>query len=381
MSSLIPENLKFTLLAPARSLFGWGRLAELGAEAAMLGTHALVVTGRTAARRSGTLDRALAALAKENVATTTFERVAPDPSLDTVTEGTELARQSACDLVIGIGGGSSMDAAKAIAIMAAQPRPVEHYFAGKPFDERGLPLVAAPTTSGTGAECTNNSVLTDRRNGIKKSLRGPGMVPAVALVDPELTVSAPRGVTAHSGMDALVQAMECYVTKGAQPVSDVLALRAMSLIYRALPTAVADGRDRAARERMALGSHMAGLAFASAGLGAVHGLAHPIGHDFGVPHGRVCAVLLPPVLEFNLPACREKFDRMAEAMGLSGGEALPGAMRERLEQLGIAPHFREFGTDDSAIPKILSLCRSGSMKSNPRPASDEDLTEILKQVL
>ena len=373
--------LGFTLMAPRRCLFGWGRLADLGAEAAALGRHALLATGRTAARKSGMLDRALKALSGEGVEVTLFERVERDPSLDTVTEGTELVRQSGCDVVIGLGGGSAMDAAKAMAITAPQPEPIEHYFAGEPFHKNGVPFIAVPTTSGTGAEATNNSVLTDQACGIKKSLRGPEMVPDAALVDPELTVSAPPDLTAHSGMDALCQAMECYVTTSAQPYSDALSLRAMSAIYRALPSAVADGGNRTAREQMALGSHLTGLAFANAGLGAVHGLAHPIGHDYHVPHGLVCAVLLRPVLEFNLPACREKFDRMAEALGVSSGDAVPDAIGELLDRVGVAAHFREFGVPESAIPKILSLCRSGSMASNPRPASDDDLTRIIRQVI
>jgi len=373
--------LNFTLLQPSRIIFRSGSVDETGSETSALGRRALLVTGRDALRRSGALDRAQQALARAHVGAVHFDEVEHDPSLATVERATALARREACDVVVGIGGGSVLDTAKAVAIMATQSEPLAHYFAGEEMPHAGVPLVALPTTAGTGAEVTKNAVLTDRVNGVKKSLRSPFMVARTVLVDPELTHSVPPDITAQTGMDALTQAMECYVSNAAQAHSDALSIRAMGLIFRNLATAVKAGLDPVARERMALGSHLAGLAFANAALGAVHGLAHPIGCHFDVPHGLACSVLLPHVLQYNYPSRQQKFGEMAAALGLSSGEAVAPGVRGLLREIGLSDSLRQFGITESDFPEILAQCRSGSMRSNPRPASDDDLVEILRKVV
>ena len=224
-------------------------------------------------------------------------------------------------------------------------------------------------------------MLTDERTQVKKGIRHEFMAPQAALVDPELTLGLPPEVTAQSGMDALTQAIECYVGRNANPASDALALQAIELLARHLPAAVDDGSKIENREPVALGSLMTGMAFANAALGAVHGLAHPVGALFHAPHGLACALLLPHVCEFNLPAQPEKFDRIAARIGCKSGRDVPAALSALNRRVGITDRLGEFGMDESAFPRILADSRSGSMANNPRPASDADLAEILRKAM
>lgn len=371
----------FTLLTPPKVLFGCGCFGDIGAEAASLGRRALVVTGRSAMRRAGITDRCVEALAAAGCGASVFEDVEHDPSLNTVERGREAARRTEADVVIGIGGGSPLDAAKAVAILANKPGAASDYFHGRrEINAPGLPLIAVATTSGTGAEITKNAVLTDTSERVKKSFRHALMVARVAIVDPELTVSCGPNLTAHSGMDALTQAIECYVSRAAQPVSDVLALSAAKLLYEHLVPAVEDGANIEHREAMALGSMTCGLAFANASLGAVHGLAHPIGAELGLAHGLVCAALLAPVVAFNYRACRDKMDHLARTLGLASGADLAPALRNLADRVGIPRRLGSLALREEVYPAILASCRSGSMSNNPREASDEDILGILDEV-
>jgi len=372
----------FTLIQPAKVRFGSGCFADTSAEAAALGSRALVVCGRTAMRRSGNLQQLLDSLSSARVASFVFDRVDHDPTCDMVDEGAALAHRESCDMVIGLGGGSSLDAAKAIAIMAPHEGATEEYHdRQRGFTEPPLPFIAIPTTAGSGAEVTGNAVLTNATTRAKKSLRGQGMGAAVALVDPELTLSMPASLTAHTGMDAFTQAVECYLSRAAQPVSDALSIRPAGLLYANLPKAFEDGQALQHREPVMLGSLLAGLAFANAGLGAVHGLAHPIGSWADLPHGLTCAILLPHVLEFNYPACKGRLQDLAEAMGLGGGSDVVEAVRGLNERLGIPETFRDTPCSEELLPRILRDCRSNSMRNNPREMSDEDILNILRRMV
>jgi len=375
------EYEPFTLLYPPRIIFGCGKLAELGNEAKAFGGKVLLVTGRSAMRRSGTLDRVLDILKSSGLEVVLFDRVESDPSLRTVDEGTRLAKDGGCEAVIGLGGGSPIDAAKAIASMAKQPGAIWDYHAGREIEREGLPFIAVPTTAGTGAEITKNAVLSDTDRLLKKSVRSPFMVAKVAIIDPELTLSLPPDITAYTGMDALTQAIESYVTKTSNPVTDLLALRAIGLIYHNLPEAVRCGSDIRVRERMALGSLLSAMAFSNSGLGAVHGLAHPIGIRFGVPHGLACAVLLPHVMEVNLEARPEKFNDIAAAMGCKSGMETPDAIRELLEAIGVPDNFRGYGISEDDLPSIIAGSRSSSMSKNPKALSDLELEGIMRKVI
>ena len=376
---LAPLEMAF----PRNILFGRGVFGRLGSITRCFGRRALLVCGRGALKRSGRLKEVEDMLRAEGMEVVLFEGVENDPSLATCRHGIVVARESACDAVVGIGGGSALDAGKAIAVIAPKEGDIADYFHGKKAIARpSLPYVAVPTTAGTGSECTPNAVLTDAEKGVKKSLRHESMVPDAALVDPELTLTCPASVTAHCGMDALTQAIECYVSKAANPVSDALALRAVELIARNLERAFHEPPRIEYREPVALGSLMTAMAFGNAGLGAVHGLAHPIGLHFHVPHGLVCAVLLPHVCAYNVSAQRKKFDDIAAAAGAPDADALPEALLEMNRRLGIPPTLRDYGFSEAAFAeKVLPACRTGSMAANPRDASDEDLVQILRKVI
>lgn len=374
------ENI-FTLMYPARIIFGRGVIERLAEEILSLGKRALLVTGCSAMRKSGVLDRVGAIMKSAGVEFFLFDGVESDPSLETVNEGIEFIQRERCDVVIGLGGGSAIDVAKAIASIVKQPGTVWEYHRGKKIEKEGLPFIAVPTTAGTGAEITNNSVLMDREKLVKKSIRSPHMIAKVALVDPELTLSIPPRITAYTGMDAFVQALESYVTKTSNPITDTLALQAIEVIFHNLPEAVQEGENIEVREKMALGSLLSAMAFSNSGLGAVHGLAHPIGAHFGVPHGLACAVLLPHVVGFNLKVRYEKFSQIAEKIGVEKTENLPCIMKKFLQRIGIPLDFRDYEITETDFSTIIAESRSSSMSKNPRQVSDEDLREILRRVI
>ena len=371
----------FLLMYPTRVIFGRGVIKELGKEVSSLGKKALLVTGCSSMRKTGILDKVMGIIKREGINLDLFDRVEHDPCLETVNQGVRIVREKKSDVVIGLGGGSALDAGKAMAILARQSGTIWEYHAGKKIEKEGLPFVAIPTTAGTGAEITNNSVLTDRKVLIKKSIRSPYMIAKVALIDPELTLCLPSRVTAYTGMDAFTQALESYVTRMPNPVSDTLALRAIEVIFQNLPQAAANGKDVKVREKMALGSLLSAMAFSNSGLGAVHGLAHPIGARFGVPHGLACAILLPHVIGFNLRARPGKFAQIAKKIGVERVEDLPYAIKRFLERIGLPLNFKEYGITEDHFSSIIPNSRSSSMSKNPRPVSDEDLREILKWVV
>lgn len=360
--------------------FGSGVREQTGKHASVLGEHALIVCGRTSLQESGALDELRANLIEAGIAVNVFAEVEAEPSLATVERGREVFRSESCDLVIAAGGGSALDVGKAIAGLAAHPDPVTHEIE---TIDRGAPCIALPTTSGTGAEVTPNSVLTDTDTGEKASIRGHALLPEVALVDPELTLPCPADQTAYSGLDALTQAIEAYVSTGANPISDPLAEEATRRIARSLRAAVADGSDLPAREDVALGSLLAGLALASARLGLVHGLAHPFGSLYHLPHGQVCGALLPHVVEYNLEAAAAKYAHLARSIG-AGEEAedlatwlsaLVADLDADLDFAHAGLNWDDFG---EIIPPTVS---SGSTAHNPRPVDETSLREMLERLM
>jgi alcohol dehydrogenase class IV len=364
---------------PEKILFGSGSLKLIGREAERWGRKALLVTGRRAMRETGILGRAREYLKKSGIEICLYEGVETDPSLETVERGTHLAQEKGCRLVIGLGGGSALDAAKAIAGMVTQEGSIEEYHEGRKICKSGLPFLALPTTAGTGTEVTQNSVLTNKRKRIKKSIRSPYLLPRLALVDPELTLFLPPAVTAASGLDALTHAVEAYVSLGAQPQTDALAIQAVKLIGANLTPAFHQGDNLKVKENVAMGSLLAGMSFANARLGAVHALVHPLGAKFGLSHGIACGLLLPYVMEFNLRVRKEKYAELGEALG-EGREAAQAidAVRRLLKEMGMPQRLREVGIGKEDIPELVEDTRdSGSLKVNPRPANAGDLKNIL----
>ncbi len=369
-----------------RIIFGNDALRELPEAGKSFGSTVLVVTGQTSAMLNNVLTRVRNMLTAAEITPVVFAEISSEPTLDMIGRGLTLARREQVDWVIGLGGGSAMDAAKAIAGLYHAPEEPRYYFEGGSIETAGLPLIAIPTTAGSGAEVTPNAVLSDPKRGIKQSIRDPKLAARLALVDPQLTVSLPPELTAYSGMDALVQAIEVFTSKGANPLSDIYAYSAIERIGANLLKAFQNSADGDARTELALGSLMAGVALSNAQLGAVHGLAHSIGIRTGRPHGLVCAVLLVPVMRFNMPVSFERYALVGKALGhnILGMDPIDAAAQgiktimALMKKLGIPPHIRSLGVTEADLPAIVAASLpSGSLEANPREAKAEDLRNIL----
>jgi alcohol dehydrogenase class IV len=378
--------VKFEFSTAGRVLFGAGRAAELPGVLAALGTRALVCTGRDPARHAGLL-------AGLGVPAEVFP-VPAEPTVELARAGVAAAREHGADVVVAIGGGSVIDAGKAVAALLGNGGDPLDYLevigSGRPITRPAAPCVAVPTTAGTGAEVTANAVLASPAHRLKASLRSPLMIPRVALVDPGLTVSCPPPVTAASGLDALTQCLEPFVSGRANPLTDGLAREGLRRAAAGLRAAYADGGDLAARADMAVCALLGGMALANAKLGAVHGLAGVVGGTADVPHGLACARLLAPVIEANvraLPAGHPALDRYAEAARLLTGQ--PAAtvedglawIHETLVLLAV-PGLAAFGLGPEHADEIVAKAMtSSSMQGNPVPLSHEDLRAALIQAL
>lgn len=378
----------FEFATATRIAFGAGRLAEVPeAVKALGGNKVLLVTGRHSTR-AGPLREGLDRLGLSSV---TFA-VEGEPTVERVREGTAAALSGRCDVVVALGGGSALDAGKAIAALAANGGDPLDYLEvvgrGQALTRPSLPLVAIPTTAGTGSEVTRNAVLGVKDAQVKASLRSPLMLPRLAVVDPELLAGAPPAVLASSGLDALSQLIEPFLSARANPLTDALAREGMGRSARSLRRAVLEGPDAAAREDLALASLLGGLCLANAGLGAVHGFAAPVGGMFEAPHGAVCAALLPATLEVNLRALRARapahpaLARFQEVAVLLTGKADARAeegitwIRELCQALDV-PGLGHHGLTEADVPRLVARAKAASsMKANPLPLTDEELTEI-----
>jgi alcohol dehydrogenase class IV len=314
-----------------------------------------------------------------------LDAVPPEPTLEMLQQAMDACVDARADLVVSIGGGSVLDIGKAAAALAGAGPSAAEFFAGHPIPDCGRPIIALPTTAGTGSEVTRVCVLSDTVHRRKASIRADSMLPRLAIVDPELTVSCPPRVTAHSGMDAMVQAIEAYASNGANPLTDALALEAVRLAAGALETAISRGADRPAREEMALASLMAGLALNTARLGLVHGLAHPIGAITGAAHGQLCGLLLPAVVEFNLSHAEARYARLAWEIGAAPAEAsqseaargLADFFRALNRRVEIPSRLRDVGLTRDALQYVAAEAMpSGSTRANPRPVSEEDALAV-----
>jgi alcohol dehydrogenase class IV len=384
------NSLRFEFTTAPRIIFGCGAIREIGPLSAEFGKRAMLVTGRDG-NRAGALVELLS-----NAGVTVMQFPVPgEPALDLIREGTSTALREKCDFVIGFGGGSALDAAKAIAAMVANGGDLLDYLdvigRGKPLSRPSIPCIAIPTTSGTGSEVTRNSVLTSPEHRLKASLRGPYMLPKLALVDPELTRTLPPAITAATGMDALTQLIEPYVCLRANPMTDGICKEGLMRAARSLRSAFDDGNNLAAREEMSVSSLFGGLALANAGLGAVHGFASSIGGMINAPHGDICAALLPHVMAENIRALRtrapqspaiQRYDEVAQILtGKSNARADNGVewVRQLVEHMKIRP-LRDYGMKSEYFPVLAEKStKANSMKANPIVLTHEELISILEQ--
>jgi len=383
--------MPFEFATATQIVFGRGSFETLGERVAALGRRALVVTGSDASR-SGVAAR----LDEAGVAVTTCS-ITAEPTTSVASEGVARARDARCTVVVGVGGGSVLDGAKAIAaLLTNSGEPLDYLEvigAGRKIHTASAPFVAVPTTSGTGSEVTRNAVLASPEHQVKVSLRSPLMLPTVALLDPELTVSVPPAVTASTGLDALTQVLEPFVSRRANALTDALCRDGLVRGARSLRRAYENGSDIEAREDMALVSLCGGLALANAGLGAVHGFAGPLGGMLGAAHGALCARLLPGVIATNVRALRERdpaspvLGRYAEvARLLTGrpdaaaeeGAEWVGELCEALAISGLAAQGLTAADRDAAVAKSR---KASSMRGNPIELTDDELHGILEGAL
>ena len=277
-----------------------------------------------------------------------------------------------------VGGGSVIDAAKAAAGVIPCKGSISDYFHGRrDLTDRSLPLIAAPTTSGTGTELTRNAVLLEPETKIKKSIRHDSLIPRVALIDPCLTYSCPRDVMTRSGLDAFVQAVESYISKNANNTTKALALKAAGMVASNLPVAFRDADDKGSRTALAEASMLSGMAFSQSGLGAVHALAHPIGALLDLDHGLACAILLPHILRINAPCCGAEYAELGAACG--GGEFV-AIVKKLNASLAIPATLNGKASSDKARKFVIANCRGGSMRTNPRDLTDSEVDDLLRSL-
>lgn len=387
--------MAFELFPIPRILFGAGELRRLPELTPSLGTHALVVyNGKS-------LDRLQQVLQTTTLSTTPL-RQSGEPTAQQVDAATDLARSAGCDCLIGLGGGSAIDAAKAVAGLLTNGGQAVHYMEvvgqGRKIMKVAAPWLAIPTTAGTGAEVTRNAVIGLPDKKFKASIRSEHLLPRAVLVDPELALEVPPQVTASSGMDALCQLIESYTSTNANPLTDILVQAAISRAVDALPRIFRDGHDLDARANMALAALYSGIALTNAGLGAVHGFAAPLGANFPIPHGTICAALLPHVLRQNIEEARRnavhralaRYYRLGRVLVMAG-TTIPGMdigadycvpfTQQLVHDLQIPP-LNTFGLTESHIPDMVTLARkSSSMRYNPVTLSDEALSTALRAAM
>ena len=375
-----------SIFSPNKVLFGIGASREIGKEAKALGGTKVLIVTDPGVVNSGLVASLRTNLEEAGMKVFLFDRVEPEPSASLVDESAQLAKENGVDVVIGVGGGSSLDIAKGASLLASNPGNVLDYSGMDLIPKRGLPKILVPTTAGTGSEVTRVFVLIDKRDNMKKVVFSNYSIPELALVDPMLTISMPSKVTADTGMDALVHAIETYVSMNATPFSDLLASRAIELIAKYLPMAFAKGENIEARYHMSLASLLAGMAFASGGLGAVHALAYPLGTEYHLPHGRTNAIMLPHVMEFNSIGNRSRYALIAEMMGkrevpidLKAGVAKAvEAVIQLLDDIQIPYHLKDYGIPKEAIPKLVEggMRQARLFVPNPRDLREEDVEAI-----
>lgn len=380
----------YSFRCPTEVIYGFKSVEKLGDVLVDLGaTRVLLVTDR-GVREAGILDLVASHIKKAGVSFSVFEEVEPNPSVETVEKAYEVFREGECQAVVAVGGGSPLDVGKAVGILGANGGSILDYEGVEKARNASVPVVAIPTTAGTGSEVTVYLVITDQKRKYKFTIVSKKAAARVAILDPLLTASMPMPLTASTGMDALVHAIESYTSLMSNPISESLAIKAIRLISANLRQAAYNGRDLAARDAMLMGSLLAGMAFNNTRLGNAHAMSHPVSAYFGVPHGVANAVLIPYVMEFNLPAVPQKFAEIAGAMGCrADGSSLMGAAKqavsavwELVEDLGLPRRLSEVGVKEEAIEAMTDdAMKSGNVLVNPRTTTREDILQIYRRAL
>jgi alcohol dehydrogenase class IV len=380
-----------TFLSPNKVVIGKGVVQQIGAEVKSLGgTKALVVTDKGVVN-AGLVKPLENALSNAGIPYEVYDKVEPEPPARVVDDCAEVARSGGFDAIIGFGGGSSLDVSKGVSLLGKNKGKILDYVGIDMVPLRGLPKILIPTTAGTGSEVTRVFVVTDESDNTKKVIYTNFNLPEVALLDPMLTLSMPPSVTADTGFDALVHAVESYVSVNTTPFAEILALQAVYLIAHNLPIAFAKGGNVQARYNMLLAATLAGMAFTSGGLGAVHGLSYPLGTEYHMPHGRSNAIMLPHIMKFNLIGNLEKYRHVAETMGEKTDGLKPydaakkavDAVEHLLKTVKISYKLKDYGIKKEDLPRLVEggLKQARLFVPNPRDLTESDVAEIYEDAI
>jgi alcohol dehydrogenase len=382
----------YTLHNASRVVAGAGSSDQLGTLAVEMGASRALIVSDKGVSRAGLVEGPRKALAAAGLAVTVLDDVPPEPEVSHANAVLAAARAAGgADLVVGLGGGSAMDVAKLIAVLLRQPVTLEGLLAKAPIPGRGVPMIMVPTTAGTGSEATPNSIVLVPEDEAKVGIVSPRLVPDAVVLDPLLTLSLPPAITASTGMDALTHAIECYCSKKGNPFSDLYGLEAIRLIARSLRRAFGDGRDVAARHDMLLGAYYGGVCIATSSTTAVHALAYPLQGRYRIAHGLSNAMLLPFVMEFNLPGSEPRFQAMARAMGLPVDDVSAGVAGERMiaalyalnADLGIVSSLRDKGVGAGDLEILVDGASKVTrlLDNNPRPMARDDMRAIFRRLM
>lgn len=389
--------MKYDLLMPRQVVFGWGRAREAGQLAARLGQRVFTLTGSRSLRAAGVVERIEDSLRAAGLSVIDLGTISREPEVDDVDAMVgrlrELGGGVPGDVVLAIGGGAALDLGKAVAALATNRESItvrdylEGVGKGYQIIQRPLPLIALPTTSGTGSEATKNAVISSTTGKFKKSLRSDQMIPEVALIDPELTVTCPRHITAWSGMDAITQLIESLITPKSTPITRALCEEGLNSAIPWLKRACDEPDCRPAREAMSHAAFLSGVTLANAGLGMAHGVAAALGVHCQVPHGLACATLLPVALKVNRPMCIAVLADMAQlfhprkwSSQMTAADFTIDSITQLGFDLGVPQRLRDLGVRPDQIAELVPASRGNSMSGNPRPLSDEELKEILEAI-
>lgn len=380
------KDLNF--LMPTKLLFGQGRLKEVGEETRKYGKKALLVTGKRAMKKLGFTDRVIEYLKSEGVRTVLYDKVEPNPSKQTADAGAMLAKKEGCDVIVALGGGSALDVGKGIAVVLRHGGEVWNYMGDGNVPGPTLPLIAIPTTAGTGSETTPYAMLSFKEKKIKYFMSSPFIFPKVAIVDPALMMAKPSYLSACTGMDTLTHAVEAYTSRLSQPISDRIALQAIELCTKSLPVVVMNGNNLEARTDMALASSLAGMAIAQAGCGNAHTLGNIAGGFFETDHGAVVGLLLPHVMEYNIFTNLGKFIKIAQIMGEKVDTLSPRctamkaveAVKNLLIDIELPQRLKDLGVTKDAIPPMVkAVMKVDPNEENARIVGAEDVKYLFEK--
>jgi len=369
-------------------IFGQGASETVGKEVKGMGAEKVFIVTDEILRQLGTLDKIESSLKAEGVKFDIFDKLPTEPTVDMINEGFRLFKESGASMVIAVGGGTPIDTAKAIAVLTSNKGTIPELWKPNQIKKPGAPVVAIPTTAGTGAEGTIWAVIADTKTDVKMTTGSPYLLPALAIVDPLLTVSLSKKLTAGPGIDALTHAIEAYVSVRAWPMSDIMAISAIKLITANLPKAWCNGNNLEAREKTMLGAHQAGLAFSNSSTTLVHGMSRPLGAYFHIPHGVSNACLLPHVMQFLLMGSPERFADIAVAMGenvaglsvMEAAQAAVDVVKRLIRQLEIPP-LRDLGVDKAKLDKVVRQMAKDCLATfspfaAPRIATEDEIVEL-----